>query len=518
MKLNRRELLTGAIGLAGATALSRISFAAPALAAVSPAELAADPRRPQYHLLPKANWMNDPNGPIYWDGNYHMFYQYNPNGAFWGDMHWGHAISPDMVHWQHLPVALVPTPGGPDADGCFSGTAVIDGDAVAMVYTGVVSAPESEATIRDGVHSFKESQCLAFGSGKDLTTWKKYPQPVIAAPPPGLDVTGFRDPSPWRQGNGWYMTVGSGIRGKGGAVLLYHSSDLRHWDYLHMLTKGTGNGKDTVNPVDSGTMWECPDFFPLGDKHVLIYSAERKAYWLTGVLDPKTMIFHPERNGLLDYGSFYAPKTQLDKDQNRILWGWISETRPLEAYRASGWAGMMSLPRVLTLDKDLNLRFAVAPAVDNLRQSPQTLRISKSQEENQQRIARMHIENCCGEILCIAKTENAPFGLSIIGDGEANSAPWLTVQYDPSQPARIRIDDKDVPLQIGDAGELELHFYIDGSVIEAFVNKQVACAKRFYYSGSSAPRVNLQLSGNTTGLSSLSMWQITPISPNRLTT
>ena len=68
--------------------------------------LAADPLRPQYHLLPAANWMNDPNGPIFWNGRYHMFYQYNPNGAFWGDMHWGHAISPDTVHWKHLPIAL----------------------------------------------------------------------------------------------------------------------------------------------------------------------------------------------------------------------------------------------------------------------------------------------------------------------------------------------------------------------------------------------------------------------------
>ena len=80
---------------------------------------------PQFHLLPHANWMNDPNGPIYWNGQYHMFYQYNPDGAYWGNMHWGHAVSPDMVHWRHLPVALAPTPGSPDADGCFTGTAVI---------------------------------------------------------------------------------------------------------------------------------------------------------------------------------------------------------------------------------------------------------------------------------------------------------------------------------------------------------------------------------------------------------
>src|SRR5262249_62291113 len=88
------------------------------------ARLAADPLRPQCHLLPSKNWMNDPNGPIFWKGRYHMFFQYNPYGAVWGNMHWAHAVSPDMLHWRHEPVALAPTPGWEDADGCFTGSAV----------------------------------------------------------------------------------------------------------------------------------------------------------------------------------------------------------------------------------------------------------------------------------------------------------------------------------------------------------------------------------------------------------
>src|SRR6266566_6183675 len=79
--------------------------------------LAADPLRPQYHLLPAKNWMNDPNGPMHWNGRYHMFFQYNPNAAVWGDMHWAHAVSEDMIHWRHLPIALAPSPGQSDADG-----------------------------------------------------------------------------------------------------------------------------------------------------------------------------------------------------------------------------------------------------------------------------------------------------------------------------------------------------------------------------------------------------------------
>jgi len=98
----------------------------------TPPNLATDPLRPQFHLLPAANWMNDPNGPIFWRGTYHMFFQYNPNAAVWGDMHWAHAISQDMIHWKHLPVALAPTGGGPDQDGCFSGSAVAYGSTFAM--------------------------------------------------------------------------------------------------------------------------------------------------------------------------------------------------------------------------------------------------------------------------------------------------------------------------------------------------------------------------------------------------
>jgi len=517
MTLNRRDFLTTLIGAASVKAFNRFTFIPSVLAAVPPSVLAADPRRPQFHLLPAANWMNDPNGPIYRNNHYHMFYQYNPNGAVWGDMHWGHAISPDMVHWRHLPVALAPTPGGPDADGCFSGTSVVDGDRVAVLYTGVVSAPEKEATIRNGVHSLKESQCLAFCSGKDLNTWTKELQPVIARPPAGMDVSGFRDPSPWRYGDWWYMVVGSGIRGKGGAVLLYRSNDLRHWDYLHLLAQGAGNGKDASNPVDSGEMWECPDFFPIGDKHVLIHSAEGKAFWQAGVLDPEKLVFYPERSGVLDHGSFYAPKTQLDQRQNRILWGWIPETRPLEAYRASGWAGMMSLPRVLSLDENSNLCMAVAPAVEELRQALQTLHISTSEEQNQRQIARMHIDNCCGEIFCIARPVSETFDFSLFSSEKADAAPWLTVEFNPAQPGQIRMDEQAVPLQRGGTGQIELHFYIDGSVIEAFINKQSAYTKRFYYSGSSAPKLNVKINGKTTSLITLSMWQISPISSDRLT-
>jgi beta-fructofuranosidase len=519
MKMKRRDFLAGAIVTTAAITFDQDPFLSRVFAMVSPAELAADPRRPQFHLLPAANWMNDPNGPIYLNGHYHMFYQYNPGGPIWGDMHWGHAISEDMVHWAHLPVALSPTRGGPDADGCFSGTIVVRNGVVTAIYTGVVSAPENQATIRDGIHSLRETQCLATSNDPQLRTWSKLRTPVIAAPPPVMHVTGFRDPSPWRQGDWWYMCVGSGIEHKGGAVLLYRSKDLRHWDYLHVIANGEGDGSSTSNPVDSGDMWECPDLFPLGGKHVLIYSTKGKVYWQSGKLDAKELTFHPDQRGVLDYGSFYAPKTQVDKFGNRILWGWVPETRPVEEYRAAGWAGMMSLPRVLTLSHDGRLSMGAAPAIEVLRKKQQTFKITADEERTRREISAIRVEGCCSEILCNARRSADPFGLSLVSLEDGGSErQWIALRYDPTAADQISIDDKTVPIAFGSQGEFEFYMYIDGSVIEVFINRQAAYTKRFYYPGKRQPEMRVSISGKTTNLSSLSIWQLSPISPNRLTT
>ena len=508
--MDRRRFLTHTAALAATTALR-----SPLFAEVSEATLAHDPRRPQYHLLPARNWMNDPNGPICWAGEYHMFYQYNPHAAVWGDMHWGHAVSPDMVRWRHLPIALAPTPGGPDAAGCFTGSALPDGDRVAILYTGVVSAPESQATLRDGVHSLRESQCLAFSTG-DLTHWTKVPQPLIAAPPPGLNVTGFRDPAPWRQGDVWYTAIGSGIRGQGGAILLYRSADLRHWDYLHPLYQGSASGQAAANPVDSGDIWECPDFFPLGDRHILIHSTGGKAYWQSGVLDTKTMLFHPERSGLLDAGAYYAPKTQLDAHGRRILWGWIQERRPEAEYSAAGWAGVMSLPRVLTLDAKNDLQMDVASEVEQLREDEQRLRLNGNETAVRDQLARMQVHNACGEIRCSFRRSSTPVSLALVSPGAAQ--PWLTCRWDPAQPRTIRIEDQAIPLGAAQSPKIDLVFYIDGSVIECFANRHGAFTQRFYPKGTSAPPITVQITKGVESLTALSLWQMKPISPHRLTT
>jgi len=514
IRMERRRFLTGGVSAAALAAVARGRLAPWLMAETLPRRLATDPRRPQYHLLPAANWMNDPNGPIYFGGQYHMFFQYNPEGAFWGDMHWDHAVSADMVHWKHLPVALAPTPGGPDADGCFSGTAAILDGRVVMLYTGVKAAPESQATIKDGLHSLRETQCLAAANDPELRSFTKLAAPVIAAPPPGLAVHGFRDPSPWRQGAWWYAVIGSGIEGKAGAVLLYKSRDLRHWEFLHILVQREGSIALPAEHQAPREVWECPEFFALGNKHVLIYSTSGKSYWMEGSLDAGTMEFRPETAGRLDYGSFYAPKTQLDKAGNRILWGWIPEARPEAEYKAAGWAGMMSLPRVLTTGGDGRLRMGVAAEVNQLRQREQALDVTADEEQNQRQIDAMRIAGCAGEIRCLARRSEEPFELSLRG-AEGSAETWLSLRYDPQHPSQISVDGE--PLPLGMDEDLDLHLYIDGSVTEVFVNHQAARTRRFYYAGDSVPTVRLQWTGKTAAIRSLAVWDLAPISPDRLT-
>jgi beta-fructofuranosidase len=462
-------------------------------------KLAADPERPQFHLLPARNWMNDPNGPIYFNGHYHMFFQYDPLAPTWGDMSWDHAVSPDMLHWKHLPVALTPTPGTYDSFGVFSGSAIAVGKRVYAVYTGTQHSGPDKATIRDGANNVQESQCLAWSDDPMLIHWTKDPQnPVIPAPPPGLDITGFRDPSAWKQGDWYYLTVGSGIAKVGGCVLLYRSKDLKTWEYLHELTSGEWNGVPTSNPCDDGQMWECPEFFALDGGHALIYSTLGKVFWESGVLDEATMKFTSRKRGLLDLDAFYAPKTQLDAQGRRILWGWIPERRSEAAMREAGWSGMMSLPRVLNLDPDGTLRITILPKTDSLRVG--TVPASESRT-GQLRILRA----ASGEVLATG-TAQQDFTFTMT----TSAAELMHVSYSAAKHS-FTADGKDIALEPTD--EPTLHAFVDGSVIELILGQRIGYTKRFYYPEKTAPDVQVSLSAGT-----LNAWKIRPISDNRLTT
>ncbi len=474
-------------------------------------KLANDPLRPQYHLLPAHNWMNDPNGPVFFGGRYHIFHQYNPQAAVWGNMNWAHATSPDLIHWRHEPIAISPTPGGPDRDGVFSGSTVLDHSRPTVIYTGVAPpASEAEATLRDGVHTWRETQCLAVAQDDDLRIWKKVAEPVIAAPPLGLDVTGFRDPFVWREGNNWMLILGSGFRGKGGAILLYSSPDLRHWTYLHPLVEGSQSGKTTTNPVDTGDMWECPDFFPLGNKHVLLISTMGKVRWKVGTYANQG--FKPEKEGVVDWGSYYAAKTMLDRDGNRILWGWIPETRPDDELIAAGWAGAMSLPRVLSLNAQNELQTETAAVAGKLRMPGLSFNHNSSAAVRQKIIDMIRIRNLAAEIDLHFQSAADEFSLSLQPE---DGKPFATIACtNKSSTRELRVNSVTAPFPGTHGDPVHLHMFLDGSVLEIFANETTALTARIYEVPTSSLRLKLEGNAN---LISLDAWQMTPISKDRLT-
>ena len=512
---SRREFLKMA-GATGAMAslhpsIGSISSLSDLPVTATQAEIAADPLRPQFHLLPKRNWMNDPNGPIFWKGKYHMFFQYNPNAAVWGDMHWAHAVSPDMVNWKHLPVALAPTPGGYDADGCFSGSAVVFDGTPTIIYTGVKSVKAAEATLRDGTHNFLETQLLGTSSDPELRTWEKLAAPVVM-PPRDPKITGFRDPFLWNSAGTWYMGVGSGQQGEGGRVLLYRSMDLRQWEYLHPLASGKKNDRQTKDPVDSGEMWECPDFFRLGGKYVLLYSTERRVYWETGELDPKELVFHSQKRGLQDNGSFYAPKSQLDEKGRRILWGWIPETRPEAQFSVAGWAGCMSLPRELTLDAAGNLVMKVLPDVNQLRISEWRLPGKEhGAEARQTALGKMELSEAAAEMELQIAPQRFQMELS---DGQTAV---LELVYDPAKTGQeLQVGTQFASLPAAGVTAHSIHLYMDGSVVECIANDRVAVTARVYQApkGKLRPVVPAE---KLEAMNSLVIWPLRGISGDRLT-
>jgi len=442
--------------------------------------------------MPPANWMNDPNGPIHWKGRYHLFYQHNPISPSVGPMHWGHAESEDLVNWRHLPIALSPTPDGPDKDGCWTGCAVDNSGTPALIYTGV----------------HPEVQCIAVGSD-DMLTWTKHPgNPVIAGPPPGLDVTGFRDPCVWREADAWYMALGSGIKGQGGAVFLYRSPDLVHWEFLHPLLLG--------NKDETGEMWECPDFFMLDGRHVLLVSVLGTTLYFIGRYED--LRFTPDVQGNTDFGGhFYAAKGFEDASGRRILWGWIWEARAEEAVKQAGWAGVMSLPRVLTVDHGTTLCMVPAPELEKLRREHIHLTNVALKPDHD-----FLVQDADGDALELSAeidpgdAQQVSIKVRCAPDGSEETAiiykaaeGWIGVDRSRSSLDEDTVRDvRGGKLDLRPGERLRLRVFLDRSVLEVFANGRACLTSRIYPTRSDSQCLRLSSKGGRSELLSLDVWRM----------
>lgn len=340
---------------------------------ILPREVASYLHRTSFHFQPEKNWMNDPNGPMYYKGYYHFFYQYNPNAPVWGDIVWGHAVSTDLIHWLYLDIALVPDQWY-DIQGVWSGSITMREDGVPIIlYTG-------------SSHASEQTQNIAYPEDPSdplLRKWVKDPENPILRHPDGIDIRDFRDPTTaWKDVDGhWLMTVGA-KRHNMGVALLYKSKDLKHWELQENFLHGVAN---------TG-MWECIDFYPvsvLGYRGLDSYSAapsvkyvlkaslddDRHDYYALGSYNVKSKSFHaddPSRDtgiGLrYDYGKFYASKSFYDAaQQRRILWGWANESDSEAADYAKGWSSVQAIPRTIRYDSK-TMRNLIQEPVEELKE------------------------------------------------------------------------------------------------------------------------------------------------------
>ena len=311
--------------------------------ALSPSDL------PRFHVTGGVGWINDPNGFSVYKGEYHLFFQYYPYKTSWGLMHWGHVKTKDFIRWERLPAALAPDRDY-DWDGCFSGSAVtLEDGRHLLMYTGVCNQ-----RMADGRTAVIQTQCAAIGDG---VNYEKYAgNPVISGEqlPEGGDIENFRDPGIWKDADGYHAVIGNRGPDGSGAVLLYDSRDALHWDCRGILAASHGQ---------YGKMWECPDFFRLAGKDVLLVSLQdvsaadagfppgNASACLIGTYDPEKHCLDREGIFPIDHGiDFYAPQTLETPDGRRIMIAWMQNWET-SSFVPEGqtFFGQMTLPRELSI-------------------------------------------------------------------------------------------------------------------------------------------------------------------------
>ena len=475
--------------------------------------LAHDPHRPVYHFIAPSNWINDPNGLIQWQDQYHLFYQYNPNGPFHGTIHWGHAVSNDLVHWRDLPIALAPEPGLYDQDGCFSGCAVDDGGLPTLFYTPIHPQTIAAAVSYDG-----------------LRTWEKIPEnPLIDGPPEEIaPLAGghFRDPFIWQDDDGWHMLVASKIEGQGGQILIYHSADLRLWAYRGIFLGGDVNQMD---PFWQGIMWECPNLLDYGDQQVLFLSVQAAptdhlyAVYYTGnrVGDR----FEPASSGMLVHGgSFYAPQAMRLSDGRFLMFGWLHEGRSQQACQEAGWSGSLSLPLVLSLQPDGAVGVKPALELEMLRGNHRGEKDIVLSDEKEYTIS--DVAGKALEIEVNFQPESlADFGLKVLCSPDGEEQTRILFKQESSQifverersslDQRADVNPATMPISLLAGEPLQCRVFVDHSIVEIFVNDRLCLACRVYPTREDSQVVRLLTCGGQTTVSEINIWQMNAIWPTR---
>ena len=456
---------------------------------------------PKFHVTAPIGWINDPNGFAPYKGEYHLFFQYHPYDTKWGPMHWGHVKTKDFIHWERLPVAMAPDMDY-DKDGCFSGGAVEmpDGRHLLM-YTGVRSVRQ-----RNGKIVNYQTQCIAIGDG---VTYEKYAgNPVIRAEevPEGGSIQDFRDPHIWYEDGMYWVVVGNRAPDDSGTILLYKSMDAIHWAFVSKVASCHNQ---------YGKMWECPDFFPLDGKHVLLTSPqEMKAVGLEfhpgnanvcliGTYDENAHHLMRENVQAVDYGlDFYAMQTLQTYDGRRVMIGWMQNWETSNSHLPKqGFMGQMSIARELHVKN--------GRLIQNPVRELEGCRRNKIAYRNVMMTGETSLQGISGRFIDMTVTVRPGneasmyrwFKINLARDGEY----FTSIRFKPATNI-IRIDrtQSGLPCDIVNVrefpvlaknGELKMRIIMDRYSIELFVNDGEQAASTVIYTPLEAKSISFSCDG-----------------------
>jgi beta-fructofuranosidase len=479
--------------------------------------VALDPHFPATHLRPPSHWVNDPNGLVFHDGHYHVYFQYNPHSARHTDTHWGHFRSPDLIHWELVPVALAPTPGGEDVDGVWSGNALSTGGKLIAFYSAKRDdrwwQPVTSAVSHDGG-----------------LTFVKHPGLLIPEPPAGTSM--FRDPYVWRDGDRWRMLVGAGLTDGSGAAQQYLSDDLEHWEYAGTFLARAPEPLPGGGDTEEG--WECVQYADFGGGWgALLLSAwdpqggaSHTAAYPGRDLGPRFAAEAPQR---LDHGpEFYAPALLRAPDQRWLMWGWAWEARDAARVGAPsswtdevGWAGMLTLPREVTLGPDGRVQQRPARELDALR-GEQTI-----QKQGQVTPGAPCDLGTTGRSFDLTvRLERSADGTGAAGVRLLTSADgneYLDIGLDPatgepvvdrthaSREPRAKRGSWRIPRTAEPGESVELRIIVDCSIAEIFLGTGEALTLRFYPLGEDPWRLQTRATGKGVAAFDIRAWRLNPL-------
>lgn len=445
--------------------------------------------RPRFHVRPPTGYVNDPNGPLLSGGTFHLYFQHVLDTPRVGPVHWGHATSPDLVSWTLHPHALTPTPGTPDEGGCWSGNTVRVDDRVYAFYSAFTRGdrfqPVRRAESADGF-TFTDSTAMV--------------------QPPGADEAPvqFRDPFVWRHHGRWCMLVGAGLGGDLAQARLYESADLSDWTYVGPFASRVRTAPGTA--YDTGIMWECPQYAPLGEWGVLLVGAWHPHQGTMRVLalsgrDGANELTDPGPARQADHGpNFYAPSVLRDPTGRILVWGWATEGRDAAATVEADWSGMLTLPRVLTVTETGEPRWHPPAELTGLREerldraegplsAARVVDGVPAQFELELRLTVPSQEHPPTQVRLVTAGSDAdaerPEHLMVVVDWRAGTVVLdrdAASRDDRSHRGRFTMDDAVVPAGT-DGRSVELRLLVDGSVGELFSATGQVLTTRFYPTG-----------------------------------